>query len=161
MTTRSLITLDNTDGVTLAASLAALDADTRAQLRHAMTALNERDDVDRLVGLIRDTLDDRDLSGRTPVGVLFSDHDDYTNGVHLRSQGVVLFTDGTTDTVTFENADDLLGDLFDSVSYDLGVTADLRTGQLGSGTDLNVHAAFGIAKPAAGDQADDVIEVQA
>lgn len=150
MSDTSLITLDATDGVTLSASLAALDKDTRKQLRHAMTALNERDDCDALICLIHEVLDPRE-----PVaGVLFAEHREYVEGCYLDDEGVVLFVDGTTRTVTFERADDLLADLFDAVTYGFTVAVDLRTGLLWGDAGHDPHRAFDVAKPTSDDTAE-------
>lgn len=145
MNTESLITLDATNGVTLAASLAALNKDVRRRLRHALNALNERDDIDALIGCIREELDDRDS---TAVGVLFCEHTEYSEGVCLDADGVVLFADGTTRTVEFTGADDLISDLFDGITHGFFVAVDLRTGEVwGGNLGRDPRRVFRVAEP--------------
>lgn len=145
MSDTHLITLDATDGNTLAASLEALDKETRDRLRHAMTALGERDDIEALICLIREELDPRE----SVVGVLFCEHTEYDEGLYLDAEGVVLFADGTTRTVRFERADDLLGDLFDRITFQFFVAVDLRTGEVwGGDLSRDPHRVFRTARPA-------------
>ncbi|MGZ3140417.1 hypothetical protein ACVDFE_00070 [Lentzea chajnantorensis] len=140
----NLITLDGADDHTLATSLAALDKDTRDRLRHAMTALNERDDIDALIELVHEELDPRE----PVIGVLFAEHREYDQGRFLDDAGVVAFADGNTRTVTFTRADDLLSDLFGPVSDGFTVALDLRTGLMWGDAGSDPHRAFQVAAPA-------------
>lgn len=100
-----------------------------------------------LLAEIRDTLT-RLRPGRTVAGVLFT-ADEEINLNYLSSAGLVVYTDGSTETVPFPSAGPVLVSQYGTGDADRSLAADLRTGEIVAADDtVDVHAHFELPNPA-------------
>lgn len=124
------ITLDDTDHATLAASVARLDDGFRTRLARALHEVSSADNEARILRTVREVLA-REYPGRPAVGVLFTVNEtEYDDGYFLTSEGLVLFTKGSVETVTFDYINETFNEEYGRAHQDFTLAVDLRTGRL-------------------------------
>lgn len=146
--TPKTVTIDVTNGTTVAESIARLDDAARELIATALrTHASSRND-EKILATIREVLAS-DFPDRTPVGVLFTPKR-WADGYFLtdgHDHAEVLFTDGDSENVDFSRAflDDVFREEFGCRGQDCVLSVDLREdGHLdlhtdGLWEDINTH----------------------
>lgn len=116
------------DWANLAAWVSGLDSGLRDRLsdalRHEETAQRYRE----IVGTVREVLA-REQPDRPAVAVVFTTME-WDNGFFLTATGRVLFADGSTDDVEFDDIDEVFTDEFGVVGSSFGLGVHVRTGEV-------------------------------
>lgn len=121
-----LLVLDATTRDTLNASVDKLTRDDFLALAAAVDTAHNRQMERDTLDLIRDTLIGATPDGLTVAGVLFT-AEQYTSDYYFSSHATVLFSDGSTTTLEFEDAEEALRELYENVDPDTTLAIDLRT----------------------------------
>lgn len=136
------ITLDTTDDTTLAASVAKLDSSMRHRLRRALRDTESAENDAAILATICEVLAEY-APDNPALGVVFTTME-FENGYYLTPSGDVLFADGTTDNVDFDDIEDALTEEHGCRGPSYTLTVDLRTGEMEGDDYADIHGPHGL-----------------
>lgn len=150
------VTIDLADEVTAVQSLRVLDSAQRDRILQASQEILSAEREQEIVAVIRQVLADSfpppGSTGRSrqsaPVGVLFLTSE-YDNGYFLGTDGTVVFDNGATAELDFEDLNEVFSDEYGVCGSNFTLAVDLRTDEIDAddhGED-SVHRRFRIPQP--------------
>jgi hypothetical protein len=108
--------------------VAALDPARRDQLAEALRDAERADSEQVMLDTVREVLA-REQLDRSVLGVVFTT-DGWDNGFFLSATGTVVFADGSTDEVEFDDLDHVFTDAIGVRGPEFGLSVNIGTGEV-------------------------------
>jgi hypothetical protein len=151
-----LLVLDATTADTLNDSIDELTSDDYVTLAAAVATAHRRQHEQDTLAQIRAVIENEAPDTAPAVGVLFT-AEQHHSGYYLGAAGTVVFGDGHTSVLEFEDVEEMLRELYEDVDPEATLAVDLRTNTFDFAyrrphKPITVHTRFGVAEPSYDDR---------